>query len=428
VKELGPQWMTKAFRAAGSIPAAARVTAITDVKKYVGGGACSKLFIDVEYGSTPGKHTQLFAKIPFPMTPDTRSDRIAQSVMGFQGGELGEINVSRLLESRLPFRIPKYYFGDFSNETTNWILITERIPFNSFSKEKLEPFDVEPPYEKMMDWNLRGPPQEYYDLLMLAGGKMAGMYKAGQLGRISAIDKTFGNDSLRPKDQWGMQKGSTGLQASEFQAKIKMGVEFIMAVAKAIFDEDLTTPSIVETYKNILSIVNAYKMEILYYSNMDADYVSCLHGNLNVDNTFWWRDEDGKLDVGLLDLNTGVGSLGVKLWWSLYGCEPEFLVEHCDRLLELFIKAYQENGGPSLDFKKLKMHFILAAMDQGVGLLGAVPQIYRMCKKKTFEDIKSRRDPRIAENIDGKNTLRLYCGGFVMMMTLIKAWKVEEWS
>eukprot|EP00971_Amphidinium_carterae_P091936 1820131-Amphidinium_carterae.1 len=49
-----------------------------------------------------------------------------------------------------------------------------------------------------------------------------------------------------------------------------------------------------------------------------------------------------------------------------------------------------------------------AALNQAIGLLGAVPQIYRMCPKKEWPTIKDRKDPRISKNIDGKNTLRIY--------------------
>lgn len=428
--EMGARWLTKAYHKAQSIPSEVQVTKVKNVKPYIGGGACAKLVWDVEYDrKCQGIQTGMFAKIPFSMDPETRSDRMAQSVATFQAGELGEINVSRLLEATLPFKIPKYYYGDFSNETTNWILITERIAFSPWSKKKLQPFDIEPPYEKMMDWNLRGDPSEYYFELMRVGGRMAGHYKAGKLASIDQMDVPFGNLHLEYKKAKATDLPAewTGLQPGEFNAKIRLGCDFISTVAKNLFPEDERTPEFVDKYKNILVTVNAYKQEILWYSNIDEDYCAWAHGNLNVDNSYFWRDAEGKLEAGVLDLNGSVGSLGQKLWWWLYGCEPDFLAANADDLLQCFIDSYHQEGGPLIKLKELKMHFILAAMDQGVGLLGAVPQIYRMCKKKEFESIKDRFDKRISENIDGKNTLRLYVGGFCMMTTLIKEWKVDKW-
>ena len=38
------------------------------------------------------------------------------------------------------------------------------------------------------------------------------------------------------------------------------------------------------------------------------DYIAWSHGNLNVDNVFFWRDADNKLDLGVLDWG-GLGSV-----------------------------------------------------------------------------------------------------------------------
>lgn len=38
--------------------------------------------------------------------------------------------LARLAETKLPVSTPKFYYGDISNETSNYILITERVPFS----------------------------------------------------------------------------------------------------------------------------------------------------------------------------------------------------------------------------------------------------------------------------------------------------------
>eukprot|EP00438_Fugacium_kawagutii_P006461 Skav224965 [mRNA] locus=scaffold3893:17080:25909:+ [translate_table: standard] len=55
----------------------------------------------------------------------------AQQLQGVTGGNnAGKFLLSvRLAETTLPVRTPKFYYGDISNETTNYILITERVPF-----------------------------------------------------------------------------------------------------------------------------------------------------------------------------------------------------------------------------------------------------------------------------------------------------------
>ena len=36
--------------------------------------------------------------------------------------------------ARFPFRIPKLYFADINRDTTNYVLIVERIPFGKRGK------------------------------------------------------------------------------------------------------------------------------------------------------------------------------------------------------------------------------------------------------------------------------------------------------
>lgn len=45
------------------------------------------------------------------------------------------------------------------------------------------------------------------------------------------------------------------------------------------------------------------------------------------------------------------------------------------------LRRPQISGGPKLERAELRWQFTLSALQQGVGLLGAVPQIYKMCKK-----------------------------------------------
>lgn len=427
LKEMGPTWLTKAFHTAGTMPRDNKVTVLKNVKQYIGGGNCSKLVFDVEYEhEAKNLHTKLFAKIPFPLAGKTSSDRMASSVMQ-SGAELGEIQAQRLLESRLPFRIPRFYFGDCSNETSNWILITERIPFNQ--KEGKNRMD--PAYDKMKDWELKGSSEEYYYLLVEYGAKMAGMDKAEKLAPRGVMDKFFGS-GVRPKEMYGMKAESTGIGDSEFKMKIKMGVDFVSSVAKVLFPAACSTPKFIDTYKRILATANAYTAESVWWCCRNPDYVAWSHGNLNVDNVFFWRDSAGNLDLGVLDWGGARSdSMGWKLWWWLYCCEYDFLNEHLDGLLEKFILEYRSHGGPQLDKEELRWQFTLSALGQGVGLLGAVPQIYRMCPKKEWPTIKDRKDPRIAQNIDGKNTLRVYIGTFINICNMINDWdiasKLDKW-
>ncbi|OLP95684.1 hypothetical protein AK812_SmicGene22162 [Symbiodinium microadriaticum] len=200
----------------------------------------------------------------------------------------------------------------------------------------------------------------------------------------------------------------------------------VTATGKVLFPAECSTPKFIESYKKILTTANAYAAEIAWWCNRNPDYIAWSHGNLNVDNVFFWRTAEGALDLGILDWGgASSGSMGWKLWWWLYCCEYDFLNSTLDQLLDTFIAEYQANGGPALDREELRWQFTLSALAQGVGLLGAVPQIYKMCKKTEWPTIKSRKDPRIVNNIDGKNTLRIYIG-VKGSGNMIKDWDIER--
>lgn len=269
-------------------------------------------------------------------------------------------------------------------------------------------------------------------MLIRVGAKMAGMYWADQLAPRETLDKFFPNAGQRGLHEWGMGPHNTGIQEKEFIAKIKMGASFVEETAKALFPASVANPGFIQTYKRVLSTVNVYSAEINYWCNRKPEYVAWSHGNLNVDNVFFWRDPDNKLDVGVLDWGGArTDSMGWKLWWWLYGCEFDYLNGHIDGMLQCFIKEYKDNGGPDLELDELKWQFTLSALAQGVGLLGAVPQIYSMCPKKEWPTIVDRKDPRISENINGKNTLRIYVQTFISVCRIIAEWdvpaKLDKW-
>ncbi|CAK9112003.1 unnamed protein product [Durusdinium trenchii] len=152
LKEMGPQWLTKAFHAAGTLDERNAVTElILEKRKVTAGNNSGKFLFEVRYKwQTPDLHRQLFAKIPFPCEGPTRNDRMSSSV-NKQPMDFYEVNCYRILESTMPVKLPKFYFGDISNESSNFILITERVQFAGMPP--LPPMMIEGPYEKCKDFD-----------------------------------------------------------------------------------------------------------------------------------------------------------------------------------------------------------------------------------------------------------------------------------
>merc|ERR1719188_25843 len=186
-------------------------------------------------------------------------------------------------------------------------------------------------------------------------------------------------------------------------------MKFMSEDAKQIFPSFCSDSSFQKKFYDVLMTLNAYSAETNYWRHSNQDYIALTHNNMNVDNAFFWRGEDGQLDLGVLDWGSmGQKSLGFKLWWWLYCCEFDVMTESIDAYLACFADTYAEFGGPKLDKEVLRTQFVLTAMEQMLGLCAAVPQIWKMCKKPEWKTISNRFDSRIGLNIDGKSTLRLY--------------------
>lgn len=423
----GPEWLTKAFHAAGTLSLENRVTAIKNVKEFVLGNNGSKTFFDVDYlRPSPDLHTHLFAKYPFLMDPETRSDRLASSVRK-QPQDLHEVNAYRLLEGKLPVRMPKYYFADINNDTTNFILILERVHFaDPECTRELAPLELEGPYDKCMDWTLRSEPSQYYYALFRAGAKMAGAHKAGRLADQATLGRCFDNTASWTPKMYGCGPASSG--DPFFEAKLSVGEEFVLSVANMIFPQELADPEFLNRWRKVLRTANAYSGESNWWRHSrDEDYISFTHNNLNVDNAYFFRTEDGALDLGIFDwANFGAKSLGFKLYWWLYTAEFEMIKEHFEGLLDCFVATYRESGGPQIDKEALRVMVLLSAAEQGCELIKAVPQIYRMCPKSEWAAVTGRRDPRIFDNVHGKSTLRLYLHCLVNITKMIFEYKLDE--
>jgi len=440
-QEFGAEWLTKAFHAAGTIPLDNRVSKIVAQGQYkiTTGNNGGKFLFEVEYEKPDETlHTKLFAKIPHSMDKETMSDRLSSSV-NKQPAELWEINSSRLLEATLPVKIPRFYFGDISNETSNWILITEQVPFHDPSpsdfagktrntpKQQLAPYQIEGPYDKCMDWTLRGDPAEYYLALVRCGTRMGALSKAGKLGDPKLVTKHFENREDVPLEAYGMRPENTGQPANMLTPKINMGIEFFSSVASVLYPSFCSDSSWQDKFRATLFKLNAYSAEFQYWLHADNDYVCMTHQNMNVDNAYFWRSEKGELDLGVFDWGgMGSRSIGFKLWWWLYCGEFDDIDANMDKYLDCMVDTYYEFCGLKLDKEVLRMMFVLTALTQMFGLLAAIGQIYRMCPKKEFASIKDRYDPRIGENINGKSTLRLYLQVMNTVCRMVQDWKADE--
>lgn len=134
VRKFGAAWLTKCMHAAGTLPkdnAVAKIVRADELPVHKGadcaGGAGRKMFLTVEYKipDLARLHTELFVKLPWE--PDFHMR--GELSLGLGDGDGLEIATYVYLEHLLPCHLPKFYFGDIERATTNYVLVTERVPF-----------------------------------------------------------------------------------------------------------------------------------------------------------------------------------------------------------------------------------------------------------------------------------------------------------
>eukprot|EP00747_Dinoflagellata_sp_TGD_P055482 gnl/TRDRNA2_/TRDRNA2_149563_c0_seq1.p1 gnl/TRDRNA2_/TRDRNA2_149563_c0~~gnl/TRDRNA2_/TRDRNA2_149563_c0_seq1.p1 ORF type:complete len:388 (+),score=75.90 gnl/TRDRNA2_/TRDRNA2_149563_c0_seq1:32-1195(+) len=192
--EFGAKWYTDAFHRFGTLPKDNAVKKVVSVEQLphsgfdAAGGAGHKAFITVEYEKPdPELHTELFAKMPWDYFESDIGKQYRMQISTYGDMDSGEVNTYIWCEHLFPFKIPKLYFTDINRETTNYILITERVLFGKRGKvvrgkvvETIErqPFDMLPVCGKYQDF-LLDDPAEIYRCLFQAMAHLAAWDQCG---------------------------------------------------------------------------------------------------------------------------------------------------------------------------------------------------------------------------------------------------------
>lgn len=136
LKSFGPSWYTDAFHKFGTLPKDNHVIKVRSVQQLphsgfdAAGGAGHKAFIELEYAKPdPNLHSQLFAKYPWDYFESETGKTYRMQISTYGDMDSAELLTSICCEHLFPFRIPKLYFADINRDTTNYVLIVERIPF-----------------------------------------------------------------------------------------------------------------------------------------------------------------------------------------------------------------------------------------------------------------------------------------------------------
>jgi hypothetical protein len=347
----GGAFLTEAFRAFGRLGMDNRISRITRITPCPGGSTGSKLFVSVEYEKPEfGATNDLFVKFSRDFTDPLR-DRGKHEMES----EIRFAALSRL--QGFPIDVPKAFFADYHHESQTGLLITEVI---GFGKGR-----IEPQREKCMD-HLIVDPLLYYRAILRSLARIAAAHKSGLLAGEVDIVFPFDRDAAANSDPipWTKQ---------QLQQRIARYAEFALACPQLMPDALRLTEFWARFEREALRFLE-YEYAIKRFLQDDGRYVALCHWNANIDNAWFWRDEESALHCGLMDWGrVRQLNLAFAIWGSLNAAPHWLWDEHLDELLAFFVDELHRHGGPLLDAGRLKLYMDMYIATMGLTWLIEAP-------------------------------------------------------
>ncbi|MBW8784106.1 MAG: hypothetical protein JF593_05635 [Novosphingobium sp.] len=385
LSEAGAVFLTQAFHAFGSLDPDNSVERIAAIEPCPGGSTGQKLYLTVEYARPdPSLDTELFVKF---------SRDFGDAIRDLQRGEMAsEVHLAELSRhAAFPITVPHTWFADFHQASQTGLIITSRIFYGRDA--------IEPQRMKCMDHELADPLQ-YYRAIMTALGRLAAAHKSGRLS--PEVERTF------PFDPEVAAAGDPiPYDAEQLTAQIGRYAD-LADRAPQLFPPHLADPAFIERFDAQAQRVLAHEAAIKRFLHADSAYVALCHWNANIDNAWFWRDEGGALQCGLIDWgHVRQLNLAYPLWGSLCAAPRALWDDHLDELIGLFIGEIQANGGPRLHVDELKLHLDLYMAVKGLsGMLVAPDRIlYRL---PSAVDASGPRDPIFNTAPQARNFLHIF--------------------
>jgi hypothetical protein len=367
--------LTSLFRAYGSLARDNRIVRVNRFEPLAGGNSGLKLALSVEYERMePGLHTDLFAKFSRDFTDPFRDRRRYELE--------GEIRLAELSRHpAFPIAVARPYFADFNRETGTGVLITERIAFGEGSIEPLHP--------KCMD-RLLADPLEYYRETVSALARLAGAQKSGSLS--PQLERLFPIDAAAAAADQPIPWNS-----EQMRQKVEAWHAFVRECPQ-LFPDNLTGSDFFERLERDASNFLDLEARVRAFLHGDQDFIALSHWNTNIDNAWFWRDENHGLHCGLLDwgmvrqMNVAYG-----IWGGLSASDGSFLAANLDTLLGHFVSELAAHGGPQVDSGKLGLHFDLSLALLGLALMMDTPALVTS-RLPAIRDANGPHDPLLTED------------------------------
>ncbi|OBJ49279.1 hypothetical protein [Mycobacterium sp. 1423905.2] len=374
LRAAGPEFLTRAFWAAGTLAPDDAVTHITRFGEVAGGSTGRKATLSVRYRNVDTKApTELFVKFSRDFDNPVRDLGRTQMEPEVRFAELSRA-------PGFPIVVPTVLFGDYHRATATGLLITERITFGDNG--------IEPHYAKCLDYQMPQP-VAHYRAVLTALGRLAGAHRSGHLP--AALGAQF------PLNVAAATVGDRApSSARRLDRRLAELAEFVDN-HPMLLCENVAPHEFLPALSTQAPRFAAHHDTVLRELGADADYIALCHWNANVDNAWFWRDRDGVLQCGLMDWGcVSQMNVGMAIWGALSGAEADLWDGHLDQLLQLFVAEMRRYGGPPLDTDRVRRHTVLYAATMGVAWLFDVPALL---SRRFGADMPQRRDdPRIQDD------------------------------
>jgi hypothetical protein len=353
MRDGGAAFLTAAFRRFGSLSPENRVTRITQLEPFSGGNSGHKLLLSVDYEHADARlHRELFVKFSRDFT-DAFRDRRRYELEA----EVHFATLSRLAD--FPIKVAEAYFADFNHESGTGILITQRIAFGQGGIEPLHP--------KCRDHDLREP-LAYYRAIVTTLARLAGAHKSGRIAAQVAALFPFSAEAAAAEDP---------IPWDERQLRDLVGRYAVFAATSPrLLPAHLSTPGFIDRLERDAVRFLHHEQTIKRFLNADRDFIALCHYNANIDNAWFWRNQTGELQCGLLDWGR-VRQMNVanSLCRSLCAADLGTWNEHLDELLLLFVEELRAQGGPCLEVEDLRLRLHCYVAMAGLGMMMQTPAL-----------------------------------------------------
>ena len=391
----GSRFLTSAFHAYGTLAPGNFVARITECVDVSGGSTGRKARLSVDY-AVPEPHlpTDLFVKFSRDLDDPVRDVGRTQMQPEVRFAELAR-------RTDFPITVPATLFADYHAGTGTGILITERIPFGVGG--------IEPQHHKCLDYEMPDP-IGHYQILVGSLARLAGWH------RRNAADAAF---ARFPVD---LQAATVGerppLREDKLLRQLSRLADFVHSHPK-LLPGNTAAAGFLSGLVDQIPLIIAGETALWPRLAASADHIALCHWNANVDNAWFWHDDDGGLHCGLIDWGcVSQLNIAMALWGALSAAEDALWDQHFDDLVTLFAQEYEVSGGPRIDPDELTAQVLQYAAIMGATWLLDVPGLIRARLGEAAKDM-TRFDPAIKNDEGIRAPLQ-------MLTNVLNLWQTRD--